>query len=182
MSGIDDLLRQYSTYLFLLFAVLLAFIHWKSRMPSGFQYFFLPVLLCLSVLVFVILAARPQPEPFGRLAALIVTYGVGLFTFLDSLMVAGLAKKLTAWRGEKWVKEMDYVYLALGSGGILLSLNKVEFLTGRFETADILAPLLLASAVVFRALKTRVEIAEWNKLPTFSAPAASAASSAPPSS
>jgi hypothetical protein len=34
---------------------------------------------------------------------------------------------------------------------------------GRFERADILAPLVLTTAVVIRFVKTRAEIGEWNK-------------------
>jgi hypothetical protein len=33
----------------------------------------------------------------------------------------------------------------------------------RFERADILAPLVLATAIVIRVVKTRAEIGEWNK-------------------
>src|ERR1700730_1877559 len=73
---------------------------------------------------------------------------------------------LTAKRGENWAKEIDYVYLMIGSVGILASLNRVDSLTGRLEGADILAPLLLATAVVIRFIKTRAEISNWNKLPS----------------
>jgi hypothetical protein len=71
-------------------------------------------------------------------------------------MVWRLAKYLTAKRGGNWTKEMDYVYLTIGAA------NRIEFLTGRFERADIIAPLVLATAVVIRFIKTRAEIGRWN--------------------
>jgi hypothetical protein len=42
-------------------------------------------------------------------------------------------------------------------------LNKIELLTGRLEGADIIAPLMVMTAVVIRFLKTRAEIGGWNK-------------------
>jgi hypothetical protein len=55
------------------------------------------------------------------------------------------------------------VYLTIGAAGILASLNRIEFLTGRFEGVDIIAPLVLTTAVVIRFIKTRAEIGGWNK-------------------
>ena len=94
---------------------------------------------------------------------MLVIYGVTLFVLLSDLMIWRLAKYLPAKRGEKWTKEMDYVYLTIGAAGILASINRIEFLTGRFERADIIAPLVLTTAVVIRFIKTRAEIGGWNK-------------------
>jgi hypothetical protein len=55
------------------------------------------------------------------------------------------------------------VYLSIGAVGILTSMNRFEFLTDRFEKADFVAPLILPTAVVIRFIKTRAEIAAWNK-------------------
>jgi hypothetical protein len=55
------------------------------------------------------------------------------------------------------VKELDYIYLALGSTGILASINRLPFVTGKIDSGDILAPLLLTTAVVIRFIKTRAE-------------------------
>jgi hypothetical protein len=48
-------------------------------------------------------------------------------------------------------------------------MNRVDFLTGRLEGTDILAPLVLATAVVIRFIKTRAEIGGWNR-PEFQKP------------
>lgn len=47
--------------------------------------------------------------------------------------------------------------------GIVGALNCPEFLTGRIEGSDVIAPLIPATAVVIRFIKTRAEIAGWNK-------------------
>jgi hypothetical protein len=82
---------------------------------------------------------------------------------MSDALLGRLGRYLTNRRGEKWTKEMDYVYLAIGVIGILASVNRVEFMTGRFERTDILAPLLLVTAVVIRLIKTRAEIGGWNR-------------------
>jgi hypothetical protein len=57
----------------------------------------------------------------------------------------------------------DSAYLTIGAVGILGSMNRIAFVTDRFEGGDIIAPLLLTTAVVIRFMKTRAEIGEWNK-------------------
>jgi hypothetical protein len=89
-----------------------------------------------------------------------------LFVLLSEAMLRGFANILTAKRGEKWTKEIDYVYLAIGSVGILASLSRIEVLTGRVMGTEILAPLVLTTAIVIRFIKTRAEIGGWNK-PSF---------------
>jgi hypothetical protein len=126
--------------------------------------FLLVVMLVIATaLIFVVLSYAPEPIPFTVMAAVLVLYGVALFVVLNDVMLWGLASFLTAKRGEKWTKEMDYVYLTIGAAGIVLSINRIDFLTGRFERTDILAPLILATAVVIRFVKTRAEIGDWNK-------------------
>jgi len=117
----------------------------------------------VAVLIFIVLYYAPEPIPLTDVVSILVMYGVTLFVVVSDAMLAGLAKFLTTKRGQKWTKEMDYVYLAIGALGILISINRIEFVTGRFEKADIIAPLLLATAVVIRVIKTRAEIGEWNK-------------------
>jgi hypothetical protein len=60
-------------------------------------------------------------------------------------------------------KELDYIYLSLGAVGIFGSLSRVEGLAGRTTKCDILGPIVLATALVLRFIKTRAEIAGWNK-------------------
>jgi hypothetical protein len=115
-------------------------------------------------MLFGALAYSQEPTPFVRVASVLIAYGAVLFVLLSELLLRGLAKFLTSKRGEKWTKEMDYFYLTLGILGIIGSLGRIQFLTGRFEKVDIIAPILLMTAVVIRFIKTRAEIGEWNKL------------------
>jgi hypothetical protein len=85
---------------------------------------------------------------------------------ISDVLLWGGAEYLTRKRGGKWVKELDYIYLTLGAVGVFGSLTRFEVLTGRFTKIDILGPLLLATALVLRFIKTRAEIGEWNKQPT----------------
>lgn len=98
------------------------------------------------------------------LAATALSFGAVLFMVLSELMIRGLAKKLTEWRGEKWVKELDYFYLALGAIGVVLSMNRLESVDHKAPIPEFLGPFILAIALVLRAIKTRAEINGWNKL------------------
>jgi hypothetical protein len=118
----------------------------------------------LCVLIFIIVARKPEPLRLSQLASVLLLYGVGLYVMLGDVMLMGFARYITKKRGEKWTKELDYLYLTIGSVGILGALNRVEFLTGRLEGADIIAPLVLTTAVVIRFIKTRAEIEGWNKI------------------
>ena len=126
----------------------------------------MPFTVLLSVVggsLFVVLFYNPEPIALSLLIAVLFLYGAVLFVWLSDALLGRLGKYLTKQRGEKWTKEMDYVYLAIGVLGILASVNRIEFVTGRFERSDILAPLFLVTAVVIRIIKTRAEIGGWNR-------------------
>jgi hypothetical protein len=54
---------------------------------------------------------------------------------------------------------------SLGLVRILGSVNRIEQVSGRFSKVDILAPVVLVTAVVIRFIKTRADIGGWNKPP-----------------
>jgi hypothetical protein len=169
LSGIMDPIVQwllgYPELTFGTAAAIMLSVHFRhKREARGVLLLLFGILVITAGLLFIVLARRPEPVPFRHVAGMLVLYGIGLFVILSEAMLAGFAKFLTAQRGEKWVKEMDYFYLAIGAIGILASMNRIEFLTGRFEGTDILAPLVLTTAVVIRFLKTRADIAGWNKI------------------
>jgi hypothetical protein len=117
-------------------------------------------------LMFVVLWANPEPIEFGIATGALFVYGVTLFILIsDMLFHKGGARFLTRKRGENWTKEIDYLYLGIGSLGIVFSINRIDIVIGRFQGTDIIAPLLLTTAVVFRVIKTRAEIGGWSKLP-----------------
>jgi hypothetical protein len=63
-----------------------------------------------------------------------------------------------------WVKELDYVYLLLGACGLAMSTNRLDVVSEKMSAPEYLGPFILATALVVRAIKTRVEINGWNKL------------------
>jgi hypothetical protein len=91
-------------------------------------------------------------------------YSVILFVALSELLPRRLAAQLTSWRGEIWTKELDYVYLGLGVLGLMMSLGKIENVSDKFDAPGIFGAGLVATALVLRTIKTRAEIAGWNKL------------------
>jgi hypothetical protein len=119
-----------------------------------------------ALTVFVLIAFRPQPMSLGRIATLMYLYGTCIFILLTAVMQRGLAAWLTNKRGKHWVKELDYVYLTLGSFGIIAAINRLPFVTNKIEAGDIIAPVLLTTAVVIRFIKTRAEIGKWNMPPS----------------
>jgi hypothetical protein len=120
--------------------------------------------------IFLLLMLAPTEMSLGRMISLVLMYGVAGFVVLSTYMMKGLAERLTKWRSEKWVKELDYVYLTFGSAGIIASVNRLPFVTGKIDAGDLLAPWLLTTAVVIRFIKTRAEIGGWNKLPAPQSP------------
>ncbi|MEY9180346.1 hypothetical protein ABIG06_002268 [Bradyrhizobium sp. USDA 326] len=100
---------------------------------------------------------------FWYLAEVSVLYGLGLFVLLSDAIRHGLGAKLTRWRGPNWVKELDYVYLCFGGVGALTSLNRLETVSDKLEVSDIYGPIILTTALVIRAIKTRSEINKWNE-------------------
>lgn len=105
-------------------------------------------------------ATRP---PLEKIAASLFLASCCLYIFLCASLINGWANRLTRWRGEKWIKELDYIYLSLGALGAFGTLNRIPLFPDRYEHLEIYAPLVLSSAVVVRLVKTRAEIGNWNK-------------------
>jgi hypothetical protein len=92
-----------------------------------------------------------------------LAYAGFLFVLISELMIQGLGRLLTKWRGDKWVKEIDYLYLSLGAAGLALSTNRLEVVDQKLSLPDYVGPFVIATALVVRAIKTRAEINGWNK-------------------
>lgn len=120
------------------------------------------VMLCVALSLIYSWSGRKDVR-FWNLAEVAVLYGVGLFVFFSDALRHGLAAKLTRWRGSIWVKELDYLYLCLGGIGALTSLNRLETVSDKLGLSDIYGPIVLTTALVIRAIKTRSEINKWNE-------------------
>jgi hypothetical protein len=157
-------LLRHSEIVYCFGAATILLTHFRSKgRGRWFMVLLFTVLVIASAFIFIVLSRKPEAIPFKSVASVLLIYGVALFVILCELMLSGFARYLTVKRGEKWTKEMDYLYLSIGTLGILATMNRIDFLTGRIEGTDILAPLVLATAVVIRFIKTRAEIAGWNK-------------------
>lgn len=93
-----------------------------------------------------------------------IIFGCLLFVLISEAMFAGLATLLTTWRGEIWVKELDYVYLVLGAIGLALSINHLRAVDDPISIPEFIGPFVVVSALVVRVIKTRAEINGWNKV------------------
>lgn len=128
--------------------------------------YFLLGLGYFSVVVFFFVDFSSQAKVhYVDLVAATTVYATILFVALGEMLIRGGALYLTTWRGERWAKELDYVYLTLGAIGLAMSTNRLDAVDQRLSIPEFVGPFLLATALVVRALKTRVEINEWNKMP-----------------
>jgi hypothetical protein len=117
----------------------------------------------LTAVLFILIIIQREAISIVTLTSIIFLYGICLYVLLRDLLIRKLARFLTSWRGPKWTKEPDYVYLTLALVGIVGTLNKFDFVTGRVTWVDVLAPLAITTAIVFRYIKTRAEIEGWNQ-------------------
>ena len=76
-----------------------------------------------------------------------------------------IAQWLSKKRGERWVKEMEYVYLLLGCVGIVGLINRLQNIDDRMLALKWLGPVVLSIAVAFRFVKTRAELDRWWEFP-----------------
>jgi uncharacterized membrane protein len=156
-----EFLVQHSALLFCSFSIFILVVHFSGKSRQ-----LMPLIVLLSITagsIFIVLSYNPKPVALSLIIAILFLYGAVLFVWLSDALLGRLGRYLTNQRGEKWTKEMDYFYLAIGVLGILASVNRIEFVTSRFERSDILAPLFLVTAVVIRLIKTRAEIGGWNR-------------------
>lgn len=66
-------------------------------------------------------------------------------------------------KARRWVRELDYLYLGLGGLGAMIALKRLSVISDNPNVSDVYGPLIIVTAIVIRAIKTRVEINKWNK-------------------
>jgi hypothetical protein len=163
VQAIHDELMKHPALVFSIFSIALLVVHFAGVKFRGVLTIIALILVVVAFL-FGALAYQPQPVPLNEMVAVLLLYGCGLFVFLSELLAGKVGKFLTRKRGEKWTKELDYIYMFIGVIGVVFSLNRVEIFSGRVQGTDIIAPLLLTTAIVIRLIRTRAEIGEWNKI------------------
>jgi hypothetical protein len=147
-------------------AAVAIFIAVKSMFPKypAIRLAVLGILTGMAVTVFIELFNHAgQAMSLDQLIAVIVTYSAALYTAICELLQLRYGQILTRWRGEKWAKELDYPYLFFGAIGLVITMNRLDIASTHISRIEIIGPLIVATAVVIRLVKTRVEIAGWNK-------------------
>lgn len=137
----------------------------RQKKSVSFSHALTLVAYAVIVCTYLVFFATSDRVKFFDLVCATIVYATFLFVAFSEALMLGAAARLTAWRGEKWAKELDYIYLSLGAAGLIMSTNRLEGLTDRLTLPDYYGPFVLATALVIRALKTRVEVNDWNKLP-----------------
>ena len=106
----------------------------------------------------------PAAVRFSTIVTCVLVYATSIFVLASELLTTlRRAATRTRGRGEKWVKELDYVYFAFGSLGAVLAVNRMNAIGEKLILSDLFVPVILASALVIRVIKTRAEINEWHK-------------------
>ena len=72
---------------------------------------------------------------------------------LDEAMYRGVGRWLTKrLGGNNWVKQIDYIYLLMGSASIVVSLNRLSMVTGKIEFLNDVGPPFAQVKRVGRAM------------------------------
>jgi hypothetical protein len=136
----------------------------QSGFPvSSILYYLMLLTFSGFIVQFFIYFIGLQKIPYYQLLLATCIFALFLFIVLSEALIVGLGRKLTGWRGEKWVKEIDYVYLFLGAVGLAMSINRLENIDQKLSFPEFYGPFILATALVLRGIKTRAEINGWNK-------------------
>lgn len=145
-------------------AIVACFRHAAAPQRSKLELSIAWALIAMALLVFVGYILIPDMPMSARNAATTLAFYVaGLYAVVCDALRFGLAAYLTRKRGEKWVKELDYVYLGLGAVGLFGSITRLNLGGDHYTRADILGPIVVATALVVRLVKTRAELGGWNR-------------------
>jgi hypothetical protein len=167
IAGLSDAAEWFVALLALL---LLAWHFLNKDSRNSGRLVFALALLVVPLTVISLASSRPLVR-FSTIVTCVFVYAVSLFVIVSELLTLfGGSATLTRWRGEKWVKELDYVYFAFGSLGAVLAVNRMNAVGEKLILSDLYVPVILASALVIRVIKTRAEINNWHK-PKPTAPA-----------
>lgn len=161
IAGLSDAAEWLVAFLAL---ALLAWHFLNRDKPNSGRLIFGLALLVVPLTVISLASSRPLVQ-FSTIVTCVFVYAVSLFVVVSEfLTLFGGAAALARWRGEKWVKELDYVYFAFGSLGAVLAVNRMNAVGEKLLLSDLYVPVILASALVVRVIKTRAEINAWHKL------------------
>ncbi|KRR23928.1 hypothetical protein [Bradyrhizobium retamae] len=165
MGAIWNFVRDYFDVVGAAAAFLASIQHSQGQTRSRVQLVIAWAIIAVAPLAFASMFLAPQTITRRQMSVTLVIYAAALYALICDGLRFGWAARLTKMRGEKWIKELDYVYLSLGALGILGSINRLDLAaSGHYTRLDFLGPIILATALVVRLVKTRADIGGWNKL------------------
>ncbi|WP_137044872.1 hypothetical protein [Pseudolabrys sp. FHR47] len=160
---IDGVTLDYPLSLSILMLITLGMAHFQPKRRRNYTW--LLFVFVLGMFVWQVIGqiqSAPRIHLIEMIAATFVYAGM-LFLTLCEILIAGLAARLTQWRSEKWVKELDYLYLGLAAVGLASSIDRLQIVSNKITISEVTGPFLLATALVIRTIKTRADIGGWAK-------------------
>jgi hypothetical protein len=143
----------------------------RNRPTSGRRRTFLNVLkifsfvLATSILMITIASMVAQPKvPFGLFVGTTFMFGAAVYVFVAENFLQWAAPLLNRRRPGKWIKELEYPYLMLGTIGVFVAINRIDIVEGMGRSLDLWGPMLIASAIAVKLIKVRAETNDWDKL------------------
>jgi uncharacterized membrane protein len=166
LDAVSDFLLDQRYWMGALAGVIASVIHSNSKVRSRTRLTVPAIIIALVALVFIANCFLPKRTiDLTQGISLLVMFGAAFYAVLCDVFRFGLARWLTKMHGEKWIKEIDYVYLGFGVIGVILSMTKIDLIGGHNTQYELMGPLVVMSAIVIRLVKTRADIEGWNKLP-----------------
>jgi hypothetical protein len=155
----------YGLFMDLSFAVVFLIGHFSRKLRLLPLYLVISVMSVMAIYPISMIALELVNSKVHLLEILVYAFSFGTFIFIatSEWLMRGGANRLTEKRGDKWPKEIDYLYLSLGACGIAISIARLPSAAENVAVPHLLGMLLLVTALVFRLIKTRAEVNEWNK-------------------
>jgi hypothetical protein len=92
---------------------------------------------------------------------LVLSFGITSYVIVAEVFLRWGAEQLNRFRST-WVRELEYVYVLFGMSGLVVSINRIEAMDGRFAALDFIGPLIVMLAVVIKLVKIRAEVSRWD--------------------
>lgn len=152
------------SYLSLVLASMTLFFHFilvRVRIPIRFGFAMYAALGLLPwLLVFGRLTGRTS-IPLEDFVILVLSFGITSYVIVAEVFLRWGAEQLNRFRST-WVRELEYVYVLFGMSGLVVSINRIEAMDGRFAALDFIGPLIVMLAVVIKLVKIRAEVSRWD--------------------
>jgi hypothetical protein len=134
----------------------------------------LRIFQCGMLMFLIILFIRQPQVPIDGFIMVVLGWALIIYLLIVDIVRHYVGPRLIRWctaRPTRWIKEMEYPYLALGVVGVLLTINRMPKMTGTIPNLDLVGPIVLITAVALKCVRTGAEVYEWHKPENLSPPA-----------